>query len=157
MFICRKTCLFKHFYNCLGAGPLLRRLQCFQDPSTYTSSTKSNTEAVKAGKAKFLQQLTCMFGFKQLPWWASCVSSELARILRHEGIQVAGLMLDDLMLVTKASAAAGKADADYKLAQEIMDELGVKANNNGVINPQEQFWRDPSNNTFVKTKYIELF
>ncbi len=74
-----------------------------------------------------------MFGFKQLPWWASCVSSELARILTHERIQVAGLILDDLLLVTKASDPPGDARTKYDLAKKIMADLGIAANNKGEL------------------------
>jgi hypothetical protein len=71
------------FYNRLPAGTLLRKLQCFQDPDTYAATDKLNDKKVSAGDAAFLQQTSCMFGHRQLPAWASCVSSEMARILHR--------------------------------------------------------------------------
>ena len=53
----------EHFYNCLALA-LLRQLQFFQDPRSYAKSTAANTAKVEAGKATFLHQQTCMFGFK---------------------------------------------------------------------------------------------
>ena len=85
------------FFNRLPAGELLRALQCFQDPRSYAKTAQANNEKVKQGKAKFLQQQTCMFGHKQLPAWASCVSSELARILHENVIRVAGVLIDDFL------------------------------------------------------------
>ena len=72
-----------------------------------------------------------MFGFKQLPWWASCVSSEIARILTHEGYQVAGGLIDDILMVSKADEGRSKAVERYELAKQILKELGTDANDKG--------------------------
>ena len=58
---------------------------------------------VNAGEASFLQQQSCMFGHKQLPAWASCVSSELARILHQKGARV---IIDDILFHGPASEGA---------------------------------------------------
>ena len=79
------------FYTRLGASKLLRRLQRFQDPSTYAATPAANRAKLAAGDATILEQSTCMFGHPQLPAWASCVSSELVRILRSHGIMVVGI------------------------------------------------------------------
>ena len=122
----------RHFYTCLGAGPLLRRLQYFQDPHSYAASTAENTAKVKAGKATYLHQQTCMFGFKQLPWWASCVSAELARILTHNGCTVAGLIIDDILMRSPAADGRLAADRRYERAKRIMRDLGLDPNEKGV-------------------------
>jgi len=122
----------KHFYNCLGAGPTLRRLQYFQDPRSYSPSTSANSAKVKAGGGSFLHQQTCMFGFKQLPWWASCCSSELARILTRAKCTVAGVIIDDFLFVVKAALGLDVALAKYAEAQRIMKALGVEANDKGI-------------------------
>ena len=122
----------KGYYTCLGAGELLRRLQYFQDPTSYASSTKANTLKVRRGDAKFLHQLTCMFGFKQLPWWASCVSAEIIRILNHEGCKVAGNIIDDFLLVHDGNKSIASANHEYNHAKKILRELGVTANDKGA-------------------------
>ena len=59
------------FFNRLPAGKLLRLCQCFQDPRSYADSNSENFNKISKGKAKFLQQQSCMFGHRQLPAWAS--------------------------------------------------------------------------------------
>ena len=53
------------FFNRLGAGELLRLLQFFQDPRTYAKTARENNDNVNKGKARFLQQMSCMFSHKQ--------------------------------------------------------------------------------------------
>lgn len=119
------------FYNRLPTGDLLRLLQCFQDPRTYSSSNKANERAIAEGKAKFLQQLSCMFGHKQLPAWASCVSSELARILHNECIRVIGVLIDDFLFHGPAAEGPEGLQKSLDKADEIMEELGVPPNDKG--------------------------
>ena len=119
------------FYNRLTAGEKLRTMQCFQDPRTYKKSSKENEQAIKDGKVKFLQQQSCMFGHKQLPAWASCVSSELARILHKECIRVIGVIIDDLLFHGPAADGAEALQRQLDKADEIMKELGVPANDKG--------------------------
>ena len=121
------------FYNRPTAGEKLRIMQCFQDPRTYKSSSKENEKAIKEGRVKFLQQQSFMFGHKQLPAWASCVSSELARILHKECIRVIGVLIDDLLFHGPAAAADGADALQRQLdrADKIMEELGVPSNDKG--------------------------
>ena len=119
------------FYNRLPAGELLRLLQCFQDPRTYGNSSKDNERIIAEGKASFLQQLSCMFGHKQLPAWASCVSSELARILHNECIRVIGVLLDDFLFHGPAAEGAEGLQKNLDKADSIMEELGVPPNDKG--------------------------
>lgn len=122
----------EHFYTDLGAGPLLRLLQCFQDPATYGTTLAENAAIIAEGKAKFIQQLTCMFGFKQLPWWASCVSGELCRILTHQGCQVVGCIIDDILMRSPADDGDSMAHVRYRRAKRIMRVLGVPPNDKGI-------------------------
>ena len=119
------------FFNRLPAGEKLRMMQCFQDPRTYRSSSKANEKAIKEGKVKYLQQLSCMFGHKQLPAWASCVSSELARILHNECIRVIGILIDDFLFHIPASESSKTFQEQLDKTDEIMAELGVPANDKG--------------------------
>ena len=64
-----------------------------------------------------------MFGFKQLPWWASCVSSELTRILSHQGCEVVGLIIDDLLMRSPKCDGHGIATQRYNKARAIMDAV----------------------------------
>ena len=73
-----------------------------------------------------------MFGFKQLPWWASCVSAELARILTHEGVPVAGVIIDDILMDSPHDEGVHEATRKFHLAQSIMHDLGVTANDKSV-------------------------
>ena len=119
------------FYNRLPAGPLLKMLQCFQDPRSYRSSSAKNKEAVNKKETPFLQQQSCMFGHRQLPAWASCVSSELARILHNECIRVAGVLIDDFLFHSPASEGPESMQAQLRQADSIMKKLGVPPNNKG--------------------------
>ena len=119
------------FYNRLPAGEFLRRFQCFQDPKSYAKDDASNDRKVRRGHARILQQMSCMFGQKQLPAWASCVSSELARILQQQCIRVIALLIDDFLFLGPASEGPeGLRDALDK-ADEIMEKLGLPSNNKG--------------------------
>ena len=119
------------FFNRLPAGQLLKTLQCFQDPRSYKSSSKANKEAVDKDEATYLQQQSCMFGHKQLPAWASCVSSELARILHKECIRVGGVLIDDLLFHGPASEGHEKLTQQLSLADDLMKKLGVPPNDKG--------------------------
>ena len=119
------------FYNRLGAGPLLKKFQCFQDPRSYKKTNAANNASVKAGQANYLQQQSCMFGHRQLPAWASCVSSELARILHNECIRVAGVLLDDFLFHSPASEGPETLQRQLDEADEIMSTLGVPCNDKG--------------------------
>lgn len=119
------------FYNRLPAGETLRRFQCFQDPRTYAASTADNNAKVNSGRARFLQQLSCMFGHKQLPAWASCVSSELARILHHQCIPVAGVLIDDFLFQGPASLGPHHLQAQLDEADALMTRLNMPPNNKG--------------------------
>ena len=119
------------FFNRLPAGELLRRLQCFQDPRSYEKTSRTNNEKVKSGQASFLQQQSCMFGHKQLPAWASCVSSELARILHENCIRVAGVLIDDFLFHGPKELGKEKFAQQLKEADTIMTKLGVPPNDKG--------------------------
>ena len=119
------------FFNRLPAGELLRSLQCFQDPRSYGKTPQENNEKVKQGKATFLQQQTCMFGHKQLPAWASCVSSELARILHENTIRVAGVLIDDFLFHGPHQLGKETLEKQLEEADALMTRLGVPPNNKG--------------------------
>ena len=119
------------FFNRLPAGLLLKQMQCFQDPSSYKKTSAENKAAVEKGEATFLQQQSCMFGHRQLPAWASCVSSELARILHKECIRVAGVLIDDFLFHSPAAEGPEALAAQLELTDEIMKKLGVPANDKG--------------------------
>ena len=94
------------FSNRFPAGETLKHFQFFQDPRIYGKTKAENVDAIKSGKVRYLQQQLCMFGHKQLPAWASCVSSELARILTHKGINVVGVLIDDFLFHGSADEGA---------------------------------------------------
>ena len=119
------------FYNRLPAGILLRAFQCFQDPRTYAASNTENFEKIKSGEAAFLQQHSCMFGHRQLPAWASCVSSELARILHKECAPVIGTIIDDLLFHGPAKDGAAALQARLDKADNLMAKLGLPTNDKG--------------------------
>lgn len=119
------------FYNRLPAGELLRRFQCFQDPTSYASNDKINDRKVGRGHARILQQVSCMFGHKQLPAWASCVSSELARILQHQCIRVIALLIDDLLFLGPASEGPQGLQRSLDEADSLMAKLGLPSNDKG--------------------------
>ena len=73
----------------------------------------------------------CMFGHKQLPAWASCVSSELAHILHNECIRVIGVLIDDFLFHGPASIGPEGLQEELDRADEIMEELGVPPNDKG--------------------------
>ena len=119
------------FFNRLPAGELLRSFQCFQDPRSYASSSRANTDKVNSGEASFLQQQSCMFGHRQLPAWASCVSSELARILHHGGARVIGVLIDDLLFHGPAAEGAHALQQKMDKVDQTMRRLGLPPNNKG--------------------------
>ena len=119
------------FFNRLAAGETLLKFQCFQDPRSYKKTNAANNASVKAGHATYLQQQSCMFGHRQLPAWASCVSSELARILHNECIRVAGVLLDDFLFHSPASDGPEVLQKQLDQADEIMSILGVPCNDKG--------------------------
>ena len=119
------------FFNRLPAGELLRRLQCFQDPRSYADTAKANDKKVNAGKASFLQQQNCMFGHKQLPAWASCVSSELARIFHENVIRVAGVLIDDFLFHCPKELGKEYFQQQLDEADALMTKLGVPPNDKG--------------------------
>ena len=86
---------------------------------------------VRTGGGAFLQQQTCMFGHKQLPAWASCVSSELARILHENCVRVAGVLIDDFLFHGPRHLGKEKLAEEMRKADEIMTKLGVPPNNKG--------------------------
>ena len=119
------------FFNRLPAGELLRSFQCFQDPRSYADSSHANTHKVNSGEASFLQQQSCMFGHKQLPAWASCVSSELARILHHGGARVIGVLIDDLLFHGPAAEGADALQKKMDKVDQTMRNLGLPPNDKG--------------------------
>ena len=120
------------FFNRLTAGELLKKtFQCFQDPRTYGKTNIINLEIIKNGEAKFLQQQSCMFGHRQLPVWASCVSSELGRILHNECIRVIGILIDDILFHGPAKDGAAALQAQLEEADSIMTSLGLPPNDKG--------------------------
>ena len=68
------------FYLRLPAGSRLRSVQWFQDPSTYSDSTRNNNKK-NVYRLCFRQLLIVAFGLKSAPAYVSVVSVELARIL----------------------------------------------------------------------------
>ena len=125
------------FFNRLAAGETLRKLQCFQDPRSYASTAQENNINVLKGEATFLQQQTCMFGHKQIPAWASCVSSELARILHHNYIRVAGVLIDDFLFHGPKEDGPEALQKQLDETDKIMTELGVPPNDKGT-NPTQR-------------------
>ena len=119
------------FFNRLPAGEVLRGFQCFQDPRSYAETSQANTNKVNAGGASFLQQQSCMFGHKQLPAWASCVSSELARILHQQGARVIGVMIDDLLFHGPADEGAAGLQRTMDMVDDRMRKLGLPPNDKG--------------------------
>jgi hypothetical protein len=119
------------FYNRLPAGELLRRFQCFQDPLSYAADDKQNDSKVKRGHARLLQQISCMFGHKQLPAWASCVSSELARILQQQCIRVIALLIDDLLFLGPACEGPQGLQRSLDKTDDLMEKLGLPSNDKG--------------------------
>ena len=112
------------FFNRLPAGPALQRMQHFQDPSTYAATTATN--ATK--KKKLYRHLRCCgFGSKLLPAFASTVSSELVRILGVHGIQIAGCMLDDI-LIYRNDGDAAVLNQQLRQTEQIMADLGLPSN-----------------------------
>ena len=118
-------------YNRLAAGKQLRKFQCFQDPRSYAASNGKNNNKVKDGSASFLQQLSCMFGQKQLPTWASVVSSELARILHHNGSRVIGTIIDDILFHGLRTRGLSRFQKEMTNARKIMKELNLPPNDKG--------------------------
>lgn len=119
------------YYNRLPAGEQLRKFQCFQNPASYDPDKRKNDAKVSKGKATFLQQLSCMFGHKQLPTWASVVSSELGRILHNEAARVAGTIIDDFLFHGPLLEGRAKFDKDLATVDTIMRALKVPPNNKG--------------------------
>ena len=60
------------------------------------------------------------------------MSSELTRILSHQGCEVVGLIIDDLLMRSPKCDGHGIATQRYNKARAIMDELGVVANDKSV-------------------------
>ena len=85
------------FYLRLPAGAKLRELLWFQDPTTYTATSKAN-ERGSVNKMKFRQLLAVAFGLKPAPAYASVVSAELARILESFQVNVAGVYIDNILI-----------------------------------------------------------
>ena len=56
------------------------------------------------------------------------VSGELCRILRHEGIQVIGVILDDLLLRGPCAEGASGLTRKWEKAKHIMSDLGLPSN-----------------------------
>lgn len=119
------------FYNRLPAGEQLRLFQCFQNPASYEKSKRDNDAKVRKGNATFLQQLSCMFGHKQLPTWASVVSSELARILHTEAARVAGTIIDDFLFHGPRAEGKAKFSEDLAKVDSIMRALSLPPNDKG--------------------------
>lgn len=119
------------YYNRLLASYRLRKFQNFQDPRSYAKDSRSNDAKVRQGKVKFLQQTTCMFGHPQLPAYASCVSSEIARILHSGGARVAGVILDDFLFHGPRERGKQIFEKELEQADKIMDDLGVPTNDKG--------------------------
>ena len=72
-----------------------------------------------------------MFGHKQLPAYASCVSSELARILQQQCIRVIGLMIDDFLFLGPASEGPEGLSRSLKKADALMTDLNLPPNDKG--------------------------
>ena len=119
------------FYNRLPAGQLLRSFQCFQDPRSYASAGPANNAKVDSGDARFLQQQSCMFGHRQLPAWASCASSELARILHQNCARVLAVLIDDFMFHGLAALGAAALQKQLVKVDATMRDLGVPPNDKG--------------------------
>lgn len=119
------------YYNRLLASKRLREFQNFQDPRTYASDTRSNETKIRNGEAKFLQQTTCMFGHPQLPAYASCVSSEIARILHNGGARVAGIIIDDFLFHGPKERGIAQFQRELDQAEQTMSDLAVPANDKG--------------------------
>ena len=73
-----------------------------------------------------------MFGHRQLPAWASCVSSELARILHNECIMVAGLILDDYLFIGRAHLGPDHLQTQLDKTDAIMEDLNLPSNDKGL-------------------------
>jgi hypothetical protein len=72
-----------------------------------------------------------MFGQKQLPAWASCVSSELARILQQQCIRVIALLIDDFLFLGPASEGPEGLREALKKTDDLMKKLGLPSNDKG--------------------------
>ena len=72
-----------------------------------------------------------MFGHRQLPAWASCVSSELCRILHKECARVAGVLIDDILFHGPAADGKEKLASQLQQADQLMKKLGVPPNDKG--------------------------
>jgi len=112
------------FYLRLPAGQKLRDIQWFQDPDSYAKTTEGN-ERKPASKLRFRQLRSVAFGLKPAPAFASAVSMEAVRILRANGVQVAGVYLDDVLI-------RGKTEKECRRSMEkairILAELGIPTN-----------------------------
>ena len=72
-----------------------------------------------------------MFGHKQLPAWASCVSSELARILHENAARVGGVILDDFLFHCPKQLGKQHFEKQLRKVDSIMRRLGVPPNDKG--------------------------
>ena len=117
-----------NFYLRLPAGRNLRKVQWFQDPSSYASCTHNN-ERMKESKLRFRQILSVAFGLKSAPAYASMVSAELVRIFKSFGINVAGVYLDDILIRAESKEKCEQAIA---LACKIAADLGLPINDKTV-------------------------
>ena len=120
------------YYNRLLASHRLREFQCFQDPATYAQDKCSNDARIRRGDTVFLQQTTCMFGHPQLPAYASCVSSEIARIVHNEGARVVRVILDDFLFHGPKERGIARFKQELEKAEAIFADLKVPTNDKGI-------------------------
>ena len=98
--------------------------QCFQDPASY-GTNKSNNERMHEAKVKYRYLRSVAFGLKSAPAYASMVSAELARILRSFGVTVAGVYIDDMLIV---ASSREECLAAMEIAAQVCSSLGLHLN-----------------------------
>jgi hypothetical protein len=109
-----------NFFLRLPASAVFREYQCFQEPSTYAATSGLNDEP--SSRKRFRTLNGVIFGLRTAPAWASCVSAELARMLEHHGVRVAGCFVDDFCLVARSKAELAVA---LDVTVRLMEALGL--------------------------------